>query len=267
MKQPNSATPPNAWSDADKLALATGSLSALSLLSFGADASVIYNNTNPVAINFNHASGIGSAITWSVDGTNATFKLFNRSGSGYDNLHLKSNGGLLGRGLVKTNGQTNINGFVKLPAGFSVGPTLAANYLLPAGGSLSYRTLLKRYSNFTSAGNLITTNISILSNAKNFTSGADGFFGFRFTDAGLANQFYGWAELNLNTTSPGTATINRWAYESCTGQSITAGATSGGATTCGGSTVPEPDALSLTLLGLGAGGVRAWRKRKLALAA
>jgi len=259
MKQPNSATPPNAWSDADKLALATGSLSALSLLSFGVDASIIYNSANPVTINFNHAVGIPSAVTWSVDGTNATFKLFNRPGSGYDNLHLKSNGGLLGRGLVKTNGQTNINGFVKLPAGFSVGPTLAANYLLPAGGSQGSRALLRKYS--------LTGGIIIRNGAKNFTSGSNGFFGFRFTDTGLANQFYGWAELNLNTASPGTVTINRWAYESCTGQGITAGATSGGATTCGGSTVPEPDTLSLTLLGLGAGGLRAWRKRKLALAA
>ena len=62
----------------------------------------------------------------------------------------------------------------------------------------------------------------------------------------------------------GTVTINRWAYESCAGQGIAAGATTGGAT-CGGS-VPEPDTLSLTLLGLGAGGVRAWRRRKQALA-
>ena len=238
-------------------------MSALSLLSFGADASVIYNFTNPVAINFNHDAVGGSAITWSVDGTNRTFELFIQQGdSSNTHLVLKSHtlfAGLLGRGLVKTNSQINNSGFVKLPAGFVVGPTLAAGYLLPAGGSQSYRNLLSKSFDADAIG--------IDANAKNFTSGADGFFGFRFTDAGLANQFYGWAELNLNTTSPGTATINRWAYESCTGQSITAGATSGGATTCGGSTVPEPDALSLTLLGLGAGGVRAWRKRKLALAA
>ena len=245
----------NAWSNAEKLALATGSLSVLSLLSFGADAGIIYNNTSPLAINFNHALGIGNAITWSVDGTNATFKLWNSFSTGGTNsfLNLKSDGGLLGRGIVKTTGQSDNWGFVKLPAGFVVGPTLAAGYDLPAGGSQGYRTLLRR--------TVASSGISIEANAQNFTSGIPGFFGFRFTDAGLTNQFYGWAELNLDTASPGTATINRWAYNDVAGQSIKAGDTGQS------SAVPEPGTLSLTLLGLGAGGVRAWRKRKLALAA
>lgn len=250
MKQPNSATPPNAWSNAEKLALATGSLSALSLLSFGADASIIYNNTNPVAINFNHASGIGSAVTWSVDGTNVTFKLWKNSGGGSFFLNLASRDSLLGRGLVRQDAQgSRASMFVNLGLGFGVGPSLAAGYNI--GGRTSNRTMLSD-----KAGILKIPDI-----AKNFASGVNGFFGFRFTDAGLANQFYGWAELNLNTASPGTVTINRWAYNNVAGGSIKVGDTGQS------SAVPEPDTLSLTLLGLGAGGLRAWRKRKQALAA
>ncbi len=254
MKQTKpSTTFTNTRSDAEKLALATGSLSALSLLSFGAQADIIYT-ASPISINFNHATGIGNGVTWSVDGTNPTFKLWINSGNS-DFINLKSDDGLLGRGLVQKTSQTTY-GFIKLPTGFVVGPTLVAGYGLRAGGSVGDRSLLQRKN---------TGAIQISANAKNFTSGVNGFFGFRFTDAGLTNQFYGWAELNLDTASPGTATINRWAYESCQGQGISVGSTGGGAT-CGGS-VPEPGTLSLTLLGLGAGGVRAWRKRKQALAA
>ena len=249
MKQPNSATPPNAWSDANKLALATGSLSALSLLSFGAQAEIIVTNT-PVAINFTHATGIENAVTWSVDGTNVTFKLWKNIGGGNSFLNFASMNSLLGRGLVRQDAQGNpASMFVNLGLGFGVGPSLAAGYNI--GGRTNNRTMLSA-----KAGILKIPDI-----AKNFASGVNGFFGFRFTDAGLANQFYGWAELNLNTDSPGTATINRWAYNTVAGGSIKVGQTTGD------TSVPEPGTLSLTLLGLGAGGVRAWRKRKLALAA
>ena len=256
MKQakPSTHTFANAWSDAEKLALAAGSLS---LLSFGAQADIIYT-ANSVTIDFTHTTGIGSAITWSVDGSHSTFKLFNNNGNGSFFLVLSSAGSLLGRGLVRQDAQVSYNRrFVNLGLGFGVGPSLATGYNF--GGRANDRSMLS----WINAGTHNTVAIPL--NAKNFTSGVDGYFGFKFTDAGLANAYYGWAELNLDTASPGTVTINRWAYESCTGQSIAAGATTGGAT-CGGS-VPEPDTLSLTLLGLGAGGVRAWRKRKQALAA
>ncbi len=238
----------NAWSNAEKLALATGSLS---LLSFGAQAEIIYT-ANPVTIDFTHTTGIGNAITWSVDGSHPTFKLFNINGFGSFFLVLSSAGSLLGRGLVRqdTQGADNIR-FVNLGAGFGVGPSLAAGYNF--GGRANDRSMLSR----------LGANPKITPNPKNFTTGVNGFFGFRFTDTGLTNEFYGWAELNLDTASPGTVTINRWAYNNVAGQSIKVGQTTGD----NPSNVPEPGTLSLTLLGLGAGGVRAWRKRKLALAA
>ena len=250
MKQPkHRTTSPNTRSDAEKLALATGSLSALSLLSFGAQAGIIYT-VNPVTIDFNHPTGIGNAVTWSVDGSHSTFKLFNINGFGSYFLVLSSAGSLLGRGLVRQDAQGVDNkGFVNLGLGFGVGPSLAAGYNF--GGRANDRSMLST----------IGTNPKITPNPKNFASGVNGFFGFRFTDAGGTNQFYGWAELNLDTASPGTVTINRWAYNDVAGQSINVGQTSNV------NPVPEPGTLSLTLLGLGAGGVRTWRRRKLASAA
>lgn len=250
MKQPKHRTiSPNTRSDSEKLALATGSLSALSLLSFGVQADIIYT-ANPVMINFNHPIGIGDAITWSVDGSHSTFRLFNNNGNGSFFLVLSSAGSLLGRGLVRQDAQGIDNkGFVNLDLGFGVGPSLAAGYNF--GGRANDRSMLSS----------IGANLKITPNPKNFASGVNGFFGFRFTDAGGTNQFYGWAELNLDTASPGTVTINRWAYNNVAGQSIKVGQTTSD------NPVPEPGTLSLTLLGLGAGGVRAWRRRKLASAA
>ena len=68
------------------------------------------------------------------------------------------------------------------------------------------------------------------------------------------------AEININAAAT-SYTINRWAYNNVAGQSIKVGDTGQS------SAVPEPGTLSLTLLGLGAGGIRAWRKHKQALAA
>ncbi|MFM8331056.1 MAG: PEP-CTERM sorting domain-containing protein [Candidatus Methylumidiphilus sp.] len=93
----------------------------------------------------------------------------------------------------------------------------------------------------------------VAGSAVDFQDGIDGYFGFKFTDG--VNLFYGWAEVNIDGQNI-AYTINRWAYNNTPAASIMAG-----------QTVPEPGTLSLTLLGLGAAGVRAWRRRKLDLAA
>ena len=199
----------------------------------------------------NHSTGLGSGVTWSVDGSHSTFKLWNNPGAGSFFLNIASKGTLLGRGLVRQDTQSVKDKFVNLGLGFGVGPSLAAGYKF--GGRTNYRSVLTRTTK--------NNNFRMGNYAVNFTSGVNGFFGFRFTDTGLTNTFYGWAELNLDTTSPGTMTINRWAYNNVAGGSIKVGQTTAD------TSVPEPGTLSLTLLGLGAGGVRAWRKRKQALAA
>ena len=78
-------------------------------------------------------------------------------------------------------------------------------------------------------------------------------FGFRFEDA--ANDLhYGWANINFDTVS-GTVSITEWAYQSTPDTPIHIAGT-------GAVAVPLPTASSLGLLGLGAAGVMAWRKRR-----
>jgi hypothetical protein len=80
----------------------------------------------------------------------------------------------------------------------------------------------------------------------------DNFFGFRFLSGG--NLLYGVGVINFDLTN-GIVTIDRWAYNDTPGGFVHVEA-------IGGNTVPEPSTASLALLGLGAGGVRAWRSRK-----
>src|SRR5690606_3871773 len=79
----------------------------------------------------------------------------------------------------------------------------------------------------------------------------DNFFGFRFVDSGNALH-YGFATINFDTVG-GIVTIKDWAYETVADTAIHVGPLQA---------VPEPGSISLMLLGLGAGGLGAWRARK-----
>ncbi len=72
-----------------------------------------------------------------------------------------------------------------------------------------------------------------------------GYVGFRFGTTG--DLHYGWADITINADY--SVTLRGFAYESTAGATITAGA------------IPEPGAASLLLLGLGAGGMAAYRSR------
>lgn len=162
------------------------------------------------------------------------------------NIARLNSNNLNGRGLAQTASQDAWQ-FQNLSANFVVGPSMAGGYKFGSAGQSRW---------------LVRNGVIRTVTAVGFTSGVNGYFGFSFTDG--TNLFYGWAELNINAPA-NQFTINRWAYESCSGQGIAVGATSDGAT-CGVSNVPEPGILSLTLLGLGAGGVREWRRRRQAQA-
>jgi len=215
-----------------KAALATGALSALSLLSFGAEAGIIYHNT-PIS----SPTTPNTSVTWDVDGAHGNdFTFFKSNHSGRFYAELNSNG-LNGRGLVQQNGDWTSQ-FRNLPAHFAVGPTLQAGYRVGGTGQ---------------AVRVVAGQGQIASTAVGFTSGTPGYFGFKFTDG--TNLLYGWAQITID--GPGNQfTIDRWAYNDTPNGSISVGDT--GQT----SNVPEPGTLSLTLLGLGAAGVRSWRGRK-----
>ena len=252
LSNPQSATP----SSGNKLALATGSLSALSVLSFSAQAGIIYHDTTPLTVNFFDPL---TYTTWDIDGRGGAdfgLKGVGSTKTGFARVMLTS-GSLNGRGLVQQGTATSQGGynfsavpFQNLGNNFVVGPTLAKGY----GFGFRLNGLTSRKVAFSGSGGvrqIANSAVGFLTNQKD--QKGYGFFGFTFTDG--VNLFYGWAELNIDGANL-AYTINRWAYNDTPAGSIAVE-----------QTVPEPDTLSLTLLGLGAAGVRAWRRRKQTLAA
>ncbi|MCX7108713.1 MAG: PEP-CTERM sorting domain-containing protein [Proteobacteria bacterium] len=233
-----------------KLALATGSLSALSVLSFGVQAGIIYHDTSigPISplLPINNT-------TWDVDGKGgAEFRLKGAGNTIQETARaMLTSGNLNGRGLIQkgtttSKGGYNFSGYVfqNLHKNFVIGPTLAKGYGFGSSGQTDRKLASSGYG----VRRIANDAVGFPNN-----NGDNDYFGFKFTDG--VDLFYGWAELNIDASNL-AYTINRWAYNDTPEGSIRVG-----------QTVPEPDTLSLTLLGLGAGGVRAWRKRKLALAA
>ena len=111
---------------------------------------------------------------------------------------------------------------------------------------------------------------------SNWTAGGSGYVGFGFLDSN-SDPHWGWMEMSVPTTSAAgqNMTLVQWAWESDANTAITIP---------GGAAVPEIDpasgasAAALALGGLalleqqlgfaaGAVGLRAWRKRRQALAA
>lgn len=121
----------------------------------------------------------------------------------------------------------------KLPAGFSIGPTLASGTFNNSYGYFAW-------GNPTTAPFLNTT----------------AYFGFRFNGAtGTPCTQYGWAKASVERFGASDIglrlSIFEWAYDD-TGAAIKVGATG----------VPTPATPLLTLLGLGAIGVSAYRRRR-----
>ena len=216
-----------------KVALAASSLSTLALLPAGAEAGIVFHNT---AIGPNTGS---TSTTWDVDGSGGTtFKL-----NGVRSVARLNSDDARGRGLVQKTKQRN-SSFQNLALNVVVGPSLGAGYQFSRSGF---------------ANRFVVSSNQVASTAKGFSNGVPGYFGFKFTDAGGSNLYYGWAKMTIDASN-NAYTINEWAYNSTAGGSISVGQTADV------SAVPEPSALSLALIGIGAGGVLAWRRRKQAQA-
>ena len=149
-----------------------------------------------------------------------------------------------------------------LPTGATVGP-LSPYPSYPSYETVAYAAYYKNSGGAWSGGN--------------WSAGASGYAGFSFNDAN-SQPHYGWMELTVPTTSVASqkATLVQWAWESTANTSITISP--------GAASVPEIDpasagsAVALLVGGLalveqqlgfaaGAVGLRAWRKRRQALAA
>jgi hypothetical protein len=231
----------------EKMSITAGSATALALMPGVAAAGVIHVTGSPVSLPM--SAGHLSTATWDVDGANgAEFELFKYGINGYSSIHIASgtyNYGLLnGRGLV---GPTFYTDNVQaLRETFSVGPNLANGYVWGAyvNGGYRYRNALGRSSNYPGGPDYFL--------GYDFNYGfdvGDNFVGFRFED--IDGMHYGWAVFNFDTTA-GIVTISEWAYESTADTAIHISA----------ARVPEPSTSSLALLGLGAGGLMGWRRRK-----
>ncbi len=228
-----------------KISLAAGSLSALYLLP--AQANIIYGNT-PVSLNFNVADG--ASVNWDVDGANGADFRLRKSGSfstGYIFFasQTTSNAPMNGRGLV---GPTFFTDNVQaLAKSFWVGPTLANSYVWGRGSTSG-----------TNSRNAMQTSGSAYIIGYDFNYGfnpGDNYFGFRFLSG--TDLLYGWATINFDLTG-GIVTIKEWAYNDTADTPIHIADTT--------NAIPEPSTPALTLLGLGAAGLRAWRARKQARA-
>ncbi len=92
--------------------------------------------------------------------------------------------------------------------------------------------------------------------ASNFRVTGTEFLGLRFVNDTTGAINYGWVEFTTTGDTGFPATINRFAYEN-TGASILAGQSAA---------VPEPGTVAaLGAFGVGAAGLRAWRRRKKAV--
>lgn len=238
-----------------KLALTSGSLTALYALPQLAMAGPVFANT-PLSIAMYDNTSVG----WNVDGTGGEeFQLngfFGFMGSnGYGAIELD---GYATAALVQTTGQSG-GQFQKLSSGFVVGNTLAPGYQFGNTNTLAQLATAATYS-YGYAG----PPASAIVDAIGFMDGGSGFFGFRFKD--VAGIHYGWAELTITLNADSTtAAISTWCYGSDVGESVMVGscvADQQPGDNGDSGNVPTPPIPSLVLLGMGAMGVQRWRARR-----
>jgi PEP-CTERM motif len=123
---------------------------------------------------------------------------------------------------------------------------LRLNLADTVGASVAGRGFLGAAQNFVAAW--ANNGLGSDAAAQGWTLNTPGYFGFRFTSG--ANTHYCWARMTIST---GGFTINEAYYDDTPGQAIAVGALP----------IPEP-ASAAALLGLGAAGIAAWRRRRAA---
>jgi hypothetical protein len=196
----------------------------------GGDAmgAIVHNSTGTTL----SASSSRNSFDIDLDGAgNADWQLFI---SGYNQIAFASHSDK-GAGATVATGPSGVVNAIKLAPGFVVGPTLASGF---------FNSAIARWY-FSSAG----------SAEGPFYNGTTGYLGLRFDgDTGAGGTQYAWVKVRFDRASPKiTMNVLEWAYDD-SGAAIAVGDT--------GAAVPAPATPLLTLLGLGAMGVAAYRRRR-----
>ncbi|MFK5948581.1 MAG: hypothetical protein QM500_07410 [Methylococcales bacterium] len=231
-----------------KLSFTSYAASAVYLVPTLAQSAVVIGVGAPVGIDHNAAVGVAGQVFWDIDSDGNNDLNFYRDVGALD-LNMDTNdpfaGALNGRGLVQSNGMGG-DQMQNLATGFIVGPTLTAAYQWGASQQAS-RTMVN------TTGTALGADMA----GGGWAAGGGQYFGFRFSRAGQTH--YGWAEINFDLGgAPGGVHITRWAWEN---QPNTAIAVVVAAVAKPIPTLSIP-ALGLSILALGAAGIRRMRKAK-----
>ena len=269
----------------------SASLVSMASMSFGAaDAAIVTVSDRPVSaelfegrfVTYAATFGIPVGNAWDVDGVgNAEFNLIRRERGNYtDTVRTQSNGfGTVFLASVSAYGNRrdsyNGRGFVGeyplapikiLPAGFQVGATLAdytfvsQNAPSPYSSHVGQPGLIANFSRrrFTNGyggivyGYTVYTILGYLGGQIENAQIGENFIGFRFESS--EGLHFGWATINIEFGLGGhqRITISDWTYNTTAGKPVAVGQVS----------EPESSLPALTLLALGAAGVRSWRKHR-----
>jgi hypothetical protein len=231
-------------------------IAAVTVAPITADAAIVHVTGSPLTVSVTESAG------WDVDGTGAAeFEFRNQHSVAFlggrtfsdDNVLLYSGGSLNGRGLAG-----------RQPDGFSVavlhrsqhvGPTLPSSLTIATAGS--YGRGVMRANRVRSLYSTRSISASAPAGGPFYDFGQQpGFLGFAFDPGGGLR--YGWAKLQFDEDGYNSSlTISEWAYEDEPGEAIHVGS------------VPAPPAAvaGLTMLAMGAAGVRAHRRSRRDMAA
>lgn len=244
-----------------KLALTAGSLSSLYLLPMAVAQAGMVTCTGTATAGCGSSAGLtlsladigGSAKGWDVDGDSVldfnlfpgdAGKIFLKSATNGRGIAVKTATGHSTTKPLGTGKWRSLARMVNVGSANKSANLLGtrAGYAFKGDGDLksgaqAYRTMWWKRPAGKGGGTVPGQYL------QQFVDNGDNYINFAFSHNG--SDTYGWAQINMNSTNH-SFTIVQWAYN----------------VPAPDVRVPEPSTAALALIGMGAGGIRAWRARK-----